>query len=264
MAEESVAGNAAQRRKQRSPSYPGIGLEAALDRARDLYREIGRSPAHVEAALKALGYGPKSSGGRTIIAALKKFGLLNDEGSLDRRQVQLTPLALRIILDDRGESPERDEAIGTAALSPTIHRELLDRYNGSLPGDDTLRTYLRVDRAFTDRAVKEFVPQFKATVAFAKLGSSDTVSQTIEDKAEPVIPPDGRTSNKSMTPPATVNPPRSDTPPVTDLIAPLPVNVMFGSGEWATLQVSARLSDSDWLQLMAVLNAMKPGLTKPD
>lgn len=231
-----------------------------------LYRETGRSPAHVEVALKALGYGPKSGGGRVILAALKKFDLLTDEGSLDRRQVQLTPLALRIILDDRSEAPERDEAIQTAALAPTIHRELWNRYGGLLPGNDTLSTYLRVDRAFTDSAVKEFVPQFRATVAFAKLSPDDTVPPPAEDKNDASGGAGIRRPDERMTPPAaTVDPPLQPPPlaPPKDATAPLPVNVPFATGGWATLQVSARMTEAEWDQLMAVLNAMKPGLTAP-
>lgn len=250
-------------RKQRSPSYPGIGLESALDRARVLYREIGRTPAHVESALKALGYGPKSGGGRVVLAALKKFELLSDEGSRDRRQVQLTPLALRIILDDRDDAPERTQAIQTAALAPTIHRELWDRYAGSLPGNDTLSTYLRVDRAFTDSAVKEFVPQFRATIAFAGLVSGATVSPPDEDKTAQSGGAGIRKPEEPMTPPAaTLDPPQHDPP--ADNTAPLPVNITFPNNAWATLRVSARMSSADWAQLMAVLGAMKPGLTKSE
>lgn len=253
-------------RRQRSPSYPAVGLEQALDRAGELYRNFGRSPAHVEVALKALGYGPKSGGGRVLVAALKKFGLLSDQGNRDRRQVQLTPLALRIILDPRADSSEREQAIRTAAMTPTIYRELWDRYGPSLPGDDTLAYYLRVERAFTDSAVREFVPQFRATVDFARLAADGgTVPSPDEDKTSPPGGPGIRTPEDHMTPPgATADPPVQDPPadPVRNPAAPLPVNVNLATGGWATLQVSERMTEAEWDQLLAVLNAMKPGLIK--
>src|SRR5438552_17689881 len=95
-------------KRQRSPSYPGIGLEVALERARSLYREEGRNAAPNEAILHHWGYGPKSGPGLVTLAALKRFGLLTGEGSGKSR---LSNFALRIILDEREDSPERAEAI---------------------------------------------------------------------------------------------------------------------------------------------------------
>jgi hypothetical protein len=246
---------------RRDAALHATGLKPG-PRARSLYGEIGRSPAHVEVALRALGYGPRSGGGRVILAALKKFGLIEDEGSRDRRQVKLTPLALRIMLDEREQSPEREAAIKTAALSPAIHRELRDRYPGSLPGDETISTFLRVDRAFTDSAVKEFVPQFRATMAFAKLDVPDTLSRDDEDKDDSS---EGAAIQEHVTTPTptTLDPPKQ-LKRERSQDAPLPVNVPLARGGWATLQISERMTDAEWDQFMAVLTAMKPGLVTSD
>jgi len=44
-----------KRKKQRSPSYPGIGLEAALERAKTFYQEEGRNAAPNNAILQHWG-----------------------------------------------------------------------------------------------------------------------------------------------------------------------------------------------------------------
>jgi len=84
--------------RQRSPSYPGIGLEAALGRAKALYQEEGRNAAPNEAILDHWGYASKSGPGLVTLAALKRFGLLQTEGP---GKARLTNLALSIILDER-------------------------------------------------------------------------------------------------------------------------------------------------------------------
>lgn len=70
-----------------------------------------------------------------------------------------------------------------------------------------------------------------------------------------------------MTPPdATVDLPHQEQPtlPKQGPGAPLPVNVNLATGGWATLQVSERMTEAEWDQLIAVLNAMKPGLVRSD
>ena len=93
--------------KERSPNYPGINLEAALEKARILREREGKHYAPIETVLKHWGYVPKSSGGLVALSALKKFGLIDDQGKGEKRQVKLSDLELKILLDDREESKER-------------------------------------------------------------------------------------------------------------------------------------------------------------
>ena len=175
------------KRKHRSPAYPGIDLREALAKAEVIRRMEGKNPAPVSAVLEHWGYKPRSGQGKVALSALIKFGLLEDEGSGENRKVRLTPLALKILLDDRPESPERLEAIRTAALMPAIHKELWGKYQGSLPSDANLRYYLRTERGFQDEAADLFIKQFRSTLAFAQLLDS-SVSGT--DRPNPG-PPQG-------------------------------------------------------------------------
>ena len=63
--------------KARSPRYPGISLETAIDYAKKLYRAINRQSSARPPILGHLGYSPKSSSGIIVFAALKQFGLLD-------------------------------------------------------------------------------------------------------------------------------------------------------------------------------------------
>lgn len=157
-------------KRARSPNYPGIALGEAIERARVLYHKEGKHAAPVAAAYRDLGYSPGSGQGGVVLAALKKFGLIDDTGSGNARTVRLTELALKIILDERPESSERLAAIQSAALTPPIHAELWQQYSPSLPSDETLLFRLQTEKGFTRSGAIEFLREFKDTIEFARLG----------------------------------------------------------------------------------------------
>jgi hypothetical protein len=161
--------------RTRSPAYPFINLAAALKRAKEFYSKEQRNAASVKVAVKHWGYDQKSSGGKQTTAALLNYGLLKDEGIGDRRKVQLTQDALRVILDERPDFTEREQLIKKLALTPKIHKELWTKWGASMPSDGEIRHTLLVDwdPPFNDKAVDGFIKLYKDTIAFAKLGESD-------------------------------------------------------------------------------------------
>lgn len=161
--------------RTRSPAYPFINLAAALKRAKEFYSKEQRNAASVKVAVKHWGYDEKSSGGKQTTAALINYGLMKDEGIGERRKVQLTQDALRVILDERPDSNERDQLIKKLALTPKINKELWAKWGHSLPSDGEIRHTLLVDwdPPFNDKAVDGFIKLYKDTITFAKLGESD-------------------------------------------------------------------------------------------
>lgn len=63
----------------------------------------------------------------------------------------------------------RREAIRRARLDPAIHRELWDKYGATPPSDVNLRWELTRRKGFTETGADEFIPEYRATVAFAQL-----------------------------------------------------------------------------------------------
>ena len=173
-----------KRKRMRSPAYPFINLETAIRRAKEFYDMEGRNSAHLKVAVKHWDYEEKSSGGLQTAAALMSFGLMRDEGTGDKRKLQLTPNALRILLDDMPDSVKRADAIKQAALAPKIHQELWTRFAGNPPSDAALKHTLIFDwiPPFNENTVESFIKEFRDTIAFAKLTPSDRVSAEAEDK----------------------------------------------------------------------------------
>src|SRR6266404_6269996 len=114
-------------RQGRSPAFPFIPLNKAIERAETFRVAEGGRPKHFSpllSACKAWGVGVKTGPGIQTVAALGHFGLFEFQGSGETREARLTEAALNILLDKQPISPERDELIRRAALKPAIHNEL--------------------------------------------------------------------------------------------------------------------------------------------
>jgi hypothetical protein len=121
---------------------------------------------------------------------LKAFGLMKElERGQAGRTVQLTDLALRILLDTRPNSLERDAAVKEAALRPRIHAELWKKYKTAKDiSDGNLRHELIFTWRFNENTVDDFIREYRETLRFAKLEESDTLSVDDEDKEDEMTP----------------------------------------------------------------------------
>jgi hypothetical protein len=173
-------------KRLRSPAYPFISLGTALRRAREFYDKEGRNSAFLRVAASHWGYEPKSSGGLQTAAAMMSFGLMQDEGTGDKRKLKLTQNALRILLDGRPDSPQRVALIKQAATTPKIHAQLWKRWGATLPSNENLKHTLMFDwePPFNENTVDGFIKEFRDTIAFAKLSESDTVASEVEDNGD--------------------------------------------------------------------------------
>ena len=237
-----------KKKRDRSPSYPAIDLEEAIDKVRIVYREERRNLAPVRALLKHWGYGAQSSTGILVIAALKKFGLVVDQGSGLDRKAKISDDAFNIIVDERADSSDRLRLIRDAALRPPIHSELWERYKEHLPSDTTLKYELR-QKGFTERAIDEFVDEYKKTIQFAKLNQRDILSVEKQDKTLQESEP----SMGSMV--DVTAPPQSG---FQTLRLPLTKPVA------AFLSLPLEMDEKLWKRMQAILEAMKPSILNSD
>lgn len=246
-------------RRHRSPSYPAIDLGKAVARAETLYQEEGKYPVPVKAAISHWGYSGMSGPASRQLAALKKFGLINDEGSKDNRQIQLSELGLRIVMPD---SPERSEGLRIAAMEPDVHQDLKKKFSDGLPSDGNVRWYLVAEQNFSELAAKELITEYRATLRFAGLeggasnggtveasDGSDGVEESSQD--EPVT--------QAPTPlSSSANDPSSSPAPMQGLRE---VTIPLAGTAWVKIAGEFPMAGESWEQMMAMLSAMKPGLT---
>lgn len=241
---------ATKRPKHRSPSYPGISLEVAVARARQIYERERQHRTPVDAVLSHWGYSSKSSGGLVALAALKKYGLLDDSGSGPDRVAWVTDLAV-----DAMENPDPDQmttAIQTAALMPTIHAEMWNRFGATLPSDQNLRWELVRQKDFTESGAAEFISNYKETLEYAGLDMDDTVDGEAADAngnggGDENDQRDDGTGHKPLRD-------RAPRPNVTTI--PLPLI----DGGQASVEFEGPITEAAWAQFLGMLELLKPGV----
>ena len=166
-------------KRHRSPSYPALTLTDSLEKARALFAEEGRNPTPVNVVVSHWGYSPKSSGGAAAVAALKAWGLAEDEGTGSQRTVRLSDRGLTIIQDTRDDATERNRLLYEAAKSPKIMRELFDEYPDGSVSDGNLNFFL-VQRAYNPNAVSDIIKAYRDALSYVWPGSG-TGGEASED-----------------------------------------------------------------------------------
>lgn len=167
--------------KERSPAFPFIPLQRALERARAFYVEEKRGAAPLARAVLHWQYSLGSSGALQTIAALKQYGLLEDVGgSGSNRQFKLSDLALRILLDQREDSTERDALLRTAALNPPVAAEVFSRWPDGLPSDGTLHHYLVIEKKFAELTAAAAIRILKENQALVSVSGGRVQSSAPE------------------------------------------------------------------------------------
>lgn len=245
--------------KTRSPAYPGISLEDAVNKAEQLYEAEDDRFANIEAVAEHWGLSVTNSLFQVAIAALKQYGLLIDEGSKEHRKVKLTELA-KDILEHPGDSPRRTELIHRAALTPKIHLELWEKYKGKLPPDVSIRLYLVRERdgaRFNKNHVDAFIAQFRSTIAYANLTESDIIPSAENENRE------DETVRHEIT-----NTPKTPSPivpaPLAMRLAGPYISFPFSATNTVEIRMNEPLSQADYERFKKLIELSKESLVKSD
>lgn len=244
-----------RRPRGRSPGYPGIDLEAAIERVRTLYERERQHLIAVETIVKHWGYKSLNGPASVAFSALKKYGLIADEGTGVNKRARVTDLAVTIL--EHPQEQIRREAIRQAALNPSIHNELWHQLKLNLPSDQQFEWDLRKDRHFTDTGAAEFVREYRATIAFAQLGDETTVGVQTEAQAppaEPVSSVDKLLGGVGVLP-MTITPAAQ---PESGVEEPRLFEMSLPGGGKAVVATTRPLTTDEWNRLAAIFGQMKP------
>jgi hypothetical protein len=148
--------------RERSPNYPQIGLDVAVESVRALFKRESRSLVPLEVAVKAWGYSSLNGVSRVRIASLRQYGLL----LLQDGKVRVSPRGVTIAMLGEASS-EYQQAIKDAALTPPIFRDLYEAMGNA--SDENLTHFLVNERKFSPDGARRLVRAYRATVEFAKL-----------------------------------------------------------------------------------------------
>ena len=159
-----------KRKRKRSPGYPALGLETAILRARELYQKEGTHFVAQSTVFEDWGYGPTSSSGGRVLAALLHFGLAETQGSQREREVRLSDLG-QVLTHANSPEDQKSTAVTAAALNPSIYQKLWEEWGteGRLPSKGKMTWDLESTWEFNPKAIDSFISDFVSTLEFADL-----------------------------------------------------------------------------------------------
>lgn len=162
-----------KRGEGRSPAYPFIPVQKALERAQELFAQESTHYAPLKSAMSAWGYSPKSSGARQTLATMRYYGLVDVTGEGDDRMIRVSETARKILLDKREDDSEKRALIRAVALMPSAHKALFQEYPDGLPSDGTVHHFLVFRKQYNDSAAHELLAEFKQTASYVGLYEPD-------------------------------------------------------------------------------------------
>lgn len=268
---------AASAPRKRSPNFPGISLPKAIERARKMYDKTHQHPVpHSKIVVDYWGYKTANTGPATITyAALKRYGLLEDEGQNEERVAHLTDLAVEVL----HANPNQEAAIQKAALLPDLFREWWKKYGSDIPPDDALHWEYVVKGPFAEEGFNTFLRVYRETIAFAKLDQAVILDPDEDPDPDPDPEEDGDEDNEdsqdgNRRDDEDSEPEQSDRnrqrkarrereqrPGVVSISLPLPA---FGPDEPVVIEFPGKLREKDWTYFMAVIGAMKDGVVEDE
>lgn len=169
--------------RKKSPRAPTLALPDALERVEKVYAAEGRHATPTEIVAQALGYKSATNGSAAqTIASLRYYGLLErpKEGFLavskDYENYKFSP----------EESQKQALVIGWLR-TPSIFSTLLEKYDGRLPSDATIR-YDFIGLGFLPSGADAYVGVFRRSVEFARFYERPSEPSQDDLLALPTVP----------------------------------------------------------------------------
>ena len=234
--------------KSKSKKYPYVGLNKALDRAKELKDQEGYNSVGVDVAKEHWGYSNTSSSGNRTLSALIQFGLLEEHGKGETKAVRLSNLAMCIF--DNPDANERLDALERASSNPPLYSDIISRYGRELPSEKQLAWELKGSGdpskgALAESAVDIFMEGFLETMKLIGYLNSDqseaqltTTDQEVETNTS--VPDEG--SHLTALPPA-------KTADIGVFVLPIPL----GSGISAEVRMPKPMTEQQWRKFTSVI-----------
>jgi hypothetical protein len=161
-------------KKGRSPAYPSVALDKAIELVRKVWDTQRKQEAHVDATLLAMGYTSQSGASLRALSALRQYGLIQDSGDMNMPKIKVTECAQDVILLPDSDS-RKLKALRAAALSPSINAALWELYGAHLPSDESIIAYLARDKGYHQEAAVDVITNYRNSFSLAKLDKFDDI-----------------------------------------------------------------------------------------
>ena len=165
--------------RRKSPRAPGMALDEALDRVLKIYDKDRIHSIPTDIAARHMGYSGANNGAAlTTLASLGYFGLIErpKDGMISvSRDVESYKFA--------PNEDMRKAFLRRFLATPPLFAELLDRAQGGMPSDESLK-YELIQRGFLPSTAASLVGIFKRSVDFADALSDTRKEPEVEQPSE--------------------------------------------------------------------------------
>lgn len=143
--------------RSRSPNYPSIPLDQAIDLIAKLHSKSRTNVIDRESAAKDMGYSGLTGRSLKILGALAQYDLVKSSG---KGSLRVTPVAVDII---HGISDDdRKAALRHAGTAPRLFKSIVDRFTDGIPSENVIRSYL-IQQGYADAALGPAIKAFIET-----------------------------------------------------------------------------------------------------
>jgi hypothetical protein len=146
--------------RSRSPNYPAIPLEQAIDLVRQIHSKSRTNVIDRESAAKDMGYSGLTGRSLKILGALGQYDLITRAGKGDLRVTPVSVDILHGLTDD-----DRKSALRHAGEAPKLFKGIRDRFTDGIPSENVIRSFL-VQQGYADAAIGPAIKAFLETNRF--------------------------------------------------------------------------------------------------
>lgn len=141
----------------RSPAYPTMTVNQAIEYVSKVYEQNRTNPVAREAAAVDMGYAGLTGSSTKALADLTHYGLIDKAG---KGTIRVSQRAVDLLYP---ESPEgKAAALNSAAFAPPLFAELRAQFHDGIPSENNLRSFL-MRKGFATSAIPFVVNSYRET-----------------------------------------------------------------------------------------------------
>jgi hypothetical protein len=229
----------------RSPNFPGIPLGDAVKAAGQIYDRNRRNVIERSDAAKDLGYTGLTGRSLKILGALNQYDLIEN---VSKGQLRVTKTAE----DNLHGYPDqvKVDAHRKAGRAPTLFNAIFDRFEGGVPGDNAINSFL-IQSGFTNEGAQKALRNFSETNRYLEIaGASESYGGAAQ--SAPESPPESDEEEAQVEITAAVGDTRKPATPTPTIFRSGPLDFNLSS---AGLQVTGRTTSAS--ELNAFIEKLK-------
>ena len=161
--------------RMRSPNFPAMTLEDAIKAATSIFDKNRLALIMREDAAKDIGYTGLTGRSMQVLGALNQYDLVENTSKGKCRVTKTLSNILHGVPDS-----VKHEALRKAGHSPPLFKAIFDRFEGEIPGENAVRSYL-IQSGFTNEGADKALKNFLSTNRYLEMNG---VSESYGDDGE--------------------------------------------------------------------------------